>query len=79
MRDRSRKQCFSGNLAIWADGPRVEWNAKKMEVKGHPEYNELIRPKFRDGWTVSRVKNWFRVAVSPRFPYLPGCASLLTP
>jgi predicted dehydrogenase len=41
-----------GNLAIWADGPRLEWDAKRMEVKGHPEYDELLRPKFRDGWTV---------------------------
>ncbi len=41
-----------GNLAVWADGPRLEWDAKHMSVKGTNEYDELIRPKFRPGWSV---------------------------
>ena len=41
-----------GNLAIWADGPELEWDARRMEVKGAPEYNALIRPTFRPGWSV---------------------------
>jgi hypothetical protein len=41
-----------GNLAIWANGPRLEWDAKKMEVKGSHEFDELIHPKFREGWSV---------------------------
>lgn len=39
-----------GNLAVWADGPRLEWDAKKMAVKGAPEYDVLIKPAFRSGW-----------------------------
>jgi len=39
-----------GNLAIWANGPRLEWDAKRMQVKGSHEYDELIKPKFRPGW-----------------------------
>lgn len=41
-----------GNLAIWADGPRLEWNARKMQVRGMPEYDELIRPTSRKGWEI---------------------------
>ncbi|MBL8048217.1 MAG: Gfo/Idh/MocA family oxidoreductase [Chthonomonas sp.] len=39
-----------GNLAIWADGPRLEWDAKAMAVKGKPEYDALLRPTFRKGY-----------------------------
>ena len=41
-----------GNLAIWADGPRVEWDARRMRVPGHPEYDSLIKPVYRPGWTL---------------------------
>jgi predicted dehydrogenase len=41
-----------GNLAIWADGPRVEWDAKRMTVKGKPEYDVLIKPQFNPGFSV---------------------------
>lgn len=41
-----------GNLAIWADGPRLEWDARGMRVKGKPEYDVLIRPKYRPGWAL---------------------------
>lgn len=41
-----------GNLAIWANGPRLEWDAKRMQVKGTHEFDELIKPKFRPGWSV---------------------------
>jgi len=39
-----------GNLAVWADGPRVEWDARKMAVKGTNEFDKLIRPPRRPGW-----------------------------
>ena len=39
-----------GNLAIWADGPRLEWDAKRLKVKGTSEFDSLIHPDFRDGW-----------------------------
>ncbi len=41
-----------GNLAIWANGPRLEWDAHRMEVKGTHEYDSLIRPAFTEGWKV---------------------------
>lgn len=41
-----------GNLAIWANGPKVEWDAKNMKVKGTDEFDSLIRPDFRKGWSV---------------------------
>lgn len=39
-----------GNLAIWADGPRLEWDARRMTVKGTEEYGFLIRQTARPGW-----------------------------
>lgn len=41
-----------GNLAIWANGPKLEWDAKNMTVKGTNEFDSLIRPDFRTGWAV---------------------------
>jgi hypothetical protein len=41
-----------GNLAIWANGPRLEWDAKRMQVRGTHEFDELIHPKFREGFGV---------------------------
>ena len=41
-----------GNLAIWADGPRLEWDSKRMQVKGTNEYDSLIRPAYRKGYGV---------------------------
>ena len=41
-----------GNLAIWANGPRLEWDAKRMKVKGTDEFDALIKPQFRKGWAI---------------------------
>ncbi len=41
-----------GNLAIWANGPRLEWDPRRMKVKGTDEFDELIKPKFRPGWSL---------------------------
>lgn len=41
-----------GNLAIWADGPKLEWDAKRMQVKGTHDFDGLIKPAFRPGWSV---------------------------
>lgn len=41
-----------GNLAIWANGPRLEWDAKRMKVKGTDEFDALIKPQFRPGWAI---------------------------
>jgi hypothetical protein len=39
-----------GNLAVWADGPKLEWDSRGMRVKGSREYDGLIRPRYRKGW-----------------------------
>jgi predicted dehydrogenase len=39
-----------GNLAIWANGPKVEWDARRMQTKGTNEFDSLIRPSFKPGW-----------------------------
>lgn len=41
-----------GNLAIWADGPRLEWDPGAMRVKGASELDPLIRPQYREGWSL---------------------------
>jgi predicted dehydrogenase len=41
-----------GNLAVWADGSRLEWDAKNMSVKGTNEYASLIHPRYRMGWEI---------------------------
>jgi hypothetical protein len=41
-----------GNLAVWADGDEVKWDGRRLQVPGHPEYNALIRPKPREGWSL---------------------------
>lgn len=39
-----------GNLAIWASGREIEWDARNMKVKGTDEFDGLIHPNFRSGW-----------------------------
>jgi len=48
-----------GNLAVWGatdpgEGPRVEWDAKAQKVTNDSsgQYEELIRHKYRDGFTL---------------------------
>ena len=41
-----------GNLAIWANGPRLEWDAKRLKVKGTDEFDDLIHPSYRAGFSV---------------------------
>lgn len=41
-----------GNLAIWADGTKVEWDAKNMKVKGTTEFDSLVKPTYQPGWSL---------------------------
>ena len=41
-----------GNLAVWATGEKLEWDARNLRVKGRPEFNAVIRPPYRAGWTL---------------------------
>jgi len=41
-----------GNLAVWADGKKIEWDARRMRATNAPEVEGIIRPKFRKGYSV---------------------------
>lgn len=39
-----------GNLAVWADGPRVTWDARNMRAGGAENLEKVIHPEYRRGW-----------------------------
>jgi hypothetical protein len=39
-----------GNLAVWAEGKTIEWDAKHLRAKNAPEVESIIRPHYRAGW-----------------------------
>ena len=41
-----------GNLAVWADGKKIEWNAEKMQATNAPEVEHIIRPEYREGYSL---------------------------
>ena len=41
-----------GNLAVWADGKKIEWDAESMTAKNAPEVAHIIKPEFREGWSL---------------------------
>lgn len=42
-----------GNLAVWAEGKKVEWDAKAMRARhASEEINSIVRPKYRAGYTL---------------------------
>ena len=47
-----------GNLAVWAAdapetaGKKIEWDPTKLVAKNAPEVEQIIRPKYREGWQV---------------------------
>ena len=41
-----------GNLAVWADGEKVEWDAKNMKAKNVPDLEPLIKPTYRKGYVL---------------------------
>lgn len=40
-----------GNLSVWA-GKKIEWDAKDMVAKNAPEVADIIRPKYREGYSL---------------------------
>ncbi|MCA9205175.1 MAG: Gfo/Idh/MocA family oxidoreductase [Planctomycetales bacterium] len=45
-----------GNLAVWADGKKVEWDAKNLKCTSSDEFDHIIHPPFRDGYTLDHTK-----------------------
>lgn len=41
-----------GNLAVWADGKKIEWDAKNLKAVNAPEVEAVIRPEAREGFAV---------------------------
>jgi hypothetical protein len=41
-----------GNLAVWLDGPRVEWNAQQLRSTNTEGLEGLIKPTYRPGYTL---------------------------
>jgi predicted dehydrogenase len=41
-----------GNLAIWDPNKDLEWDSRRMAVKGREDLNALLRPAYRKGWTL---------------------------
>jgi predicted dehydrogenase len=39
-----------GNLAVWPNGKRIEWDAKRLKAKNAPEVEHIVRPKYRKGY-----------------------------
>ncbi|MGQ9699039.1 MAG: Gfo/Idh/MocA family protein, partial [Armatimonadota bacterium] len=41
-----------GNLAVWADGKKIEWDARRLRAKNAPEVENIIRPRYRRGYSI---------------------------
>jgi len=41
-----------GNLAVWADGKKIEWDAKNLVATNAPEVAHIVKPEYRDGYTL---------------------------
>jgi hypothetical protein len=41
-----------GNLAVWAEGKKIEWDAKELRAKNAPEVSGIIRPEYRAGYSL---------------------------
>ncbi len=41
-----------GNLAVWADGKKIEWDAKRLVAKNAPEVSNIIRPTYKKGYSL---------------------------
>lgn len=41
-----------GNLAVWADGKKIEWDAKNLKATNAPEVEHIIKQTYSDGYTI---------------------------
>jgi predicted dehydrogenase len=39
-----------GNLAVWADGKKIEWNARELNPTNAPEVKHIVKREYRKGW-----------------------------
>jgi len=41
-----------GNLAVWASGKKIEWDAKNLTAKNAPEVAHIIKTEYRSGYSL---------------------------
>jgi predicted dehydrogenase len=41
-----------GNLAVWTDGQKIEWDAKKLKATNNSDVDAIIRPHYRHGYSI---------------------------
>lgn len=41
-----------GNLAVWADGKKIEWDAKSLTATNAPEVMHIVKSEYRAGYTL---------------------------
>jgi hypothetical protein len=38
-------------LAVWAEGKKIEWDARKLEATNAPEVAHIVKPSYREGFS----------------------------
>jgi predicted dehydrogenase len=41
-----------GNLAVWADGKKIEWDAKNLKATNAPEVDHIVKSTYSDGYSI---------------------------
>jgi predicted dehydrogenase len=41
-----------GNLAVWADGKKIEWDSRRLMATNAPEVAHIVRPTYRKGYSL---------------------------
>jgi predicted dehydrogenase len=41
-----------GNLAVWADGKKIEWDAEKLEATNAPEVMHVVKKEYHNGYSI---------------------------
>ncbi|MEP6754561.1 MAG: Gfo/Idh/MocA family oxidoreductase [Chthonomonadales bacterium] len=41
-----------GNLAVWAEGKKIDWDAKNLKARNAPEVSNIIKPTYRKGFSL---------------------------
>jgi hypothetical protein len=41
-----------GNLAVWADGKKIEWDAKNLEATNAPEVMHVVKKEYHNGFSI---------------------------
>jgi predicted dehydrogenase len=41
-----------GNLAVWADGKKIEWDAQNLKATNAPEVDHIVKSTYSDGYSI---------------------------